>query len=291
MMMGVTSRDVRIGLELGGVLDEQGRYERPLPSATWAVPASIQTDGTDLIYREWTEQRRPRRRRAGPRMLEDFLGLAHMPAEAVVRYARQWGVLGLCRHGMPACHNHEGKVEDWCSPVGWEFGKTRAEQAREPLSYWTFYADKFRTLLKVTANARAGTDVGDTADWIVLHSPEPSWSLPPEAVTVPTLDGAPLFLGSEFHFYASLGDCRPVLTWHAGAEPRVELGGFGLFGALAWQILLAATGSPGLAFCEECRAPFRRDGRRKYCEDCGRPAALRAGAARQRKRRARLAEP
>jgi hypothetical protein len=49
---------------------------------------------------------------ANPRMFDDFLrlGQAHPPGRApewpdrVVAFARRWGVLGLCEHGLPASH-------------------------------------------------------------------------------------------------------------------------------------------------------------------------------------------
>jgi hypothetical protein len=39
--------------------------------------------------------------RGGPGLLEDFADLVDAPAPALLRFARQWGVLTCCAHGLP----------------------------------------------------------------------------------------------------------------------------------------------------------------------------------------------
>jgi len=68
----------------------------------------------------------------------------------------------------------------------------------------------------------------------------------------------------------------------------VRLGGDGLYGALAIQLLFNVCRTDGLAVCTSCGAPYvpgrkpRRD-RNPYCPDCGRKAAVRDAAARYRR--------
>src|SRR5688500_5717260 len=38
-------------------------------------------------------------------ILEDFLRLDGEPDKRLLRFARRWGILGLCEHGLPAIHN------------------------------------------------------------------------------------------------------------------------------------------------------------------------------------------
>src|SRR5262249_14731269 len=42
----------------------------------------------------------------GPGLLEDFIALAHEEnPEAFLKYATRWGMVGLCRHRLPANHH------------------------------------------------------------------------------------------------------------------------------------------------------------------------------------------
>jgi len=80
---------------------------------------------------------------------------------------------------------------------------------------------------------------------------------------------------------------RPRLDWST-PKPAVQLGGYGLIGALAVQLLFDCSRTDGLAVCTSCGTPFlpgprrpRRD-RNIYCSDCGIKAATRDAAARYR---------
>jgi hypothetical protein len=88
---------------------DTGRLERRVSAPRWPVPTRIVLDGDCLRYR-WT----PGKERPGitadgligpaPGLLEDFLRLGDASASQVLRYARRWGVLGLCEHDFPAQH-------------------------------------------------------------------------------------------------------------------------------------------------------------------------------------------
>src|SRR6516165_6411023 len=69
-----------------------------------------------------------------------------------------------------------------------------------------------------------------------------------------------------------------------GGGVQAVVGGGGLFGALAVQLLVAVSGAGGLLICEECGLPFvpRRRRDQKYCEDCGIRAAWRRASERYR---------
>ncbi len=73
-----------------------------------------------------------------------------------------------------------------------------------------------------------------------------------------------------------------------GAKLLVRLGGYGLYGALAIQLMFNVCRTDGLAVCTSCGTPYlpsrkpRRD-RNSYCAECGRKAAVRDAAARYRR--------
>jgi len=73
-----------------------------------------------------------------------------------------------------------------------------------------------------------------------------------------------------------------------GAKLSVRLGGYGLYGALAIQLLFNVCRTDGLAVCRSCGTPYipsrkPRSDRNAYCFDCGRKAAVRDAAARYRR--------
>ncbi len=94
-------------------------------------------------------------------------------------------------------------------------------------------------------------------------------------------------LSEVINYWLRAAAVRPSMTW-SGDKPSVELGGEGLFGALAVQLLFDSSRTDGLTVCTSCGTPFlpafrrpRRD-RNPYCSDCGMKAAARDAAARYR---------
>jgi len=66
----------------------------------------------------------------------------------------------------------------------------------------------------------------------------------------------------------------------AGRRPHVVVGFSSLFGALVLQLALAITRSKGLTTCLGCGDPFFPQRGWKYCNRCGRAAAMRAASKR-----------
>jgi hypothetical protein len=94
-------------------------------------------------------------------------------------------------------------------------------------------------------------------------------------------------LAEVLNHWLELAGVRPRLNWSA-VKAAVQLGGHGLIGALAVQLLFDCSRTDGLAVCTSCGTPFmpgprrpRRD-RNIYCSDCGLKAASRDAAARYR---------
>src|SRR5262245_3839068 len=67
------------------------------------LPEAIEFDkATDLlVYSYDTSSRRPRVTREA---LIEFTRLYDSPAEEIESFARRYGVLGLCEHGLPSTH-------------------------------------------------------------------------------------------------------------------------------------------------------------------------------------------
>jgi hypothetical protein len=83
------------------------------------------------------------KRTPGPGLLEQFVGLSDASDEDILRYARHWGVLVICRHGLPASHSEH------CRPM------TLSGRGRyvfwEPLASWRYFARHAKRVLEIAA--------------------------------------------------------------------------------------------------------------------------------------------
>ena len=95
-----TRPDLRTDLELAGLSPDV-----PTIGASWTVPAAIAIHDDHLV---WSGAHRRRHVDPRPDFLMRFAALARVPDDqlgvAVLAFARQWGVLRLCAHGLPSTH-------------------------------------------------------------------------------------------------------------------------------------------------------------------------------------------
>lgn len=277
----------------------------------WTVPSDIEPDGDGIRWR--VDQEGGDEAQAGPRMLEGFIRLADADAEAVVKYARRWGVLGLCKHGLPDTHTIEvGRylrrpvvsgsmvcAHPMASDKSWWY---------EPLAAWQDLARQAKATLTL-AVALHRQELGDPEEWAILPEylleiveppvgPTPGHALEFRRSWDPTPTSAP----------TTLEDGRAALAWHIDhwlhwgqvrnrfrwddRSPALELQPHGLFGAIAMQVASRVTGRDALAICHNCQMPYqptkRPDpNRRNYCPQCREAGAPQRDA--RRDYRARMA--
>ena len=211
----------------------------------------------------------------------------------VVRFARRYGVLGMCSHGLPAEHNpppaylqsaattydHPTAKPPWCKHL-----QLRTDVSYDPIDRWLHFVRQARALLRISVALREAK-AGSLMDWETVYEDVPTGgqraeraALSPEA--------------TRYQLY------RTVEDWLAMGNVRLRPGGYGAkgppllaggltFGVLAVQLLLAVTqGQEVMALCDGCGALYSREkrapkaGHPNYCSDC-RPKV----AARLRKRR------
>src|SRR5216683_1815600 len=93
------------GWEWLDLTDEQANLSKPLATKGWLVPKSVEIRRKRLFY----EISFPFRIvRPGPGLLAEFVQLADGEGERIVRFAKEWGVLRLCKHGLPSPHEALG---------------------------------------------------------------------------------------------------------------------------------------------------------------------------------------
>ena len=274
----------------------------------FTVPASTRLESNVLLWTDYVDEDeetkrvlKPRRVSPGTGMLNRFVRLGDAEPPAILRYARRWGVLQICEHGLPASHRQEflsvaALERIWCHPSGWP------GECWEPLESWRFYANKAAAFLSISAQLRRDNP-GDEELWErVIFWPKTNMEIEgfKEPLTrryLPNEQLLPLCKRSfttHLMIWLTIGGVKLVPVWRSDFV-QVTVAAPNLFGALGVQLLFAASASEGLAICSSCKKPYVpkrrvRTNQRNYCEDCGDHAAWRHASREYRKRQKVLEE-
>lgn len=285
-------RALGTGIALAALSDHDAQRIAATP---WAVPDRVRLDdaGEHLVWAwsgEPTIWRQP-----SDGILEGFIRLLDAGPAEVLGYARRWGVLGICRHGLPASHSpppaglrqSDRFAAEPASSLDWPSGCQPVAEivdgrwwGREPIAAWRALAGEARGVALAVARLGLETDPAPAARHRAAE--------------------AAMWVQGRLDEWVEIGRVRPVcearIDWSgAKDDPRLvsTMGGDGLFGALALRLLLAVTGVRGLAFCAACDEPFaptygQRRGDRSWCKDPQCQRAERAAASRDYRRRRRV---
>lgn len=285
----MTSQNKNLDLQLAGITTDEGVVGRRVQPFELLVPRDIRLERDRLVwtdtYHEDPESDGCKHTHTSPETMDGFLKLSKAAPEEILRYAKQWGPIGFCKHGLPAshrsrwgpdrtgatmCHVHGGPDGYW-----------------EPLKFWRLTSRRAMALLNI--GARLSDDkLGAEADWEVLDCAfvnpgnRDEWRIMSQRHT----------LEWQLTRWMQMGLLVPVVAFRKkqlSFSLNVLLGP-GLFGALAYQLALAISSTDGLSVCSACgRAftPTRRPtaSRRSYCSHCrkiGRPVRDASRAYRQR---------
>jgi hypothetical protein len=254
VIMTSKANRARLEMELGDVFPD-----RPMQSGRLFVPRDIRLDGEFLSW-PWVQpwgssddkrlKRRVAYREAKPDMLARFLRLHSATDETILGYARRWGVLGICDHGLPCSHNH-------CLPM---LCPTREKglsfRLMEPLAAWRGWSKKAQALISIGAHLNQGK-VAHVEDWQVIKDLPFFGQVGTEPVMESVTD-ARRELADELDGWISIGQVRPRISWRKD-RARFSLdavsSGPNLFGLLALNIAVAIAAGEG-AGCVLCVWPF-----------------------------------
>jgi hypothetical protein len=287
------------------------------------VPPFVKLDGDRLLY-TWEPhglRRRDRRRIELGRMLDAFLRI--QDGHGVLRFARRYGVLRICEHGLPASHQLLAPVRyepplfvpdpeglwgvagrtmgsDWlpialCEPL--REGQERFSGLYwDPIDRWLAYAEQARAMLNIGRKLH-GKESTTVADWSALGELFP---IHPHGITEEVLGkvqrppwGIRRYLAMAVQGWLQLGGVQPTLNWWADSPAVVLEPSFldgWTFGALAVQILMLVAQAYALATCDGCGTVYPRTcrppnpGLRNFCPKCGGERGQGKVAAKLRKR-------
>jgi hypothetical protein len=141
-----------------------------------------------------------------PGLLEGFIRLADGSDEAVLRYARRWGPLWLCEHGVP--WQYDGKE---CIPPATD----SSPWCEESLDKWREYAREARAVLRIARKLDSGQP-GSEDDW------DETWTGGLFLYATPTSDRLTQWVGGvEFdEFDAALEEAHVEATEGASTRRR-----------------------------------------------------------------------
>jgi hypothetical protein len=253
-------------LEFGGI-----DPDRSLQAGFSYVPERIELNEGALIYSNWSSKKV----RPGPGLLEDFVQLYRSSDEEILKYARRWGVLGICEHGLPSSHNSETGPAG-CFPneldKGWLW-------FTEPVERWRYFSRKFSAIQYVGAYLNQDK-LGDEVDWELIERPRVYLNQnfePRQRPRFPAdLAEGRLLLARELNKLIRIGQVRPGVAWdekkahwQITLEADSLLNLFGLVGLSLVQSICRQD----LVICSACGnsyKPKRRPNpeRRNYCLDC-----------------------
>jgi hypothetical protein len=251
----------------------------------------VELQGTKLVYSDkgfYAESRKD--------LLLVFIGLAEAQPEQILRFASNWGPLGLCRHKLPATHSMVEGVNKRIQKTPCGFKR------RESVEQWIVWARKFRAGLKLASSLHNGHH-GEHADWALVFS-DTGWAKQHYYFgkrymgywNSDDLVVEKMWLEDLANYYLEISDVRLRFKWignkYEEISPRVFLRSRSanqLFGILAIQFMFMVSNTSALALCTACGQPYfpdraPRSDESHYCFSCGRKAAVRDASRRFRQK-------
>lgn len=288
-----------------GVIDENDSLDRPLASRFWHATDSVELDSENkrlllplMPGRAWPPDRVARRVGSSRDMLAKFVKLGEAPPEAILDYARTWGMLFVCApHDLPCTHHPPpftvrslvvSASSEWCLPQ-W----SDDDGFWETIETWRGFSRLMRALLNIASDLhlrrqtrrhdwhtvfteRQGGLVAllnllKIENWRFAQDYPDMWKEPSEVQWH--------VVERTMNLMLEWGNVRPIFHLTNGT-PSIKLGSEGLFSALVVQLMLAISLMDGFAICTACSEPYRprrrpRTDQRNYCS---KPQCVRASS-------------
>jgi hypothetical protein len=267
---------------MGEMLSDSNTLERPFNWKLTPTPRDIKLKGDMLVWGpegKAVKHSVPQQSDVG--MLHWFLRLCwkNTPAEEILKFARKWGTLGLCRHSVPTLHcrcdtdnPNSTPCRDLRLPTGERF---------ELLDTWRDCSRRARAILRIASRLLQNKQ-GDFEDWRVL-SPAIPGSFGKSRNTL-IVERSSISDAIRW-WWLKYGEVDLQLGWNVG-KPSVYFS-CNLIGLIGSQLMFAVGRSQGIAICTGCGFPYapkRRPSpkRGSYCPPCRETAPTRESQARAR---------
>jgi hypothetical protein len=241
----------------------KGDLSRPVNPTVWQAWARVELKDGGLFPAGEARDVRP-----ANGLLEGFFELAEAPDEKIRAFAEKWGILEICEHGLPSGHAPRP-----CRALAFDTG--------EPVSVWRQLAAELSALAKIS-NRLINGKCGEADDWVIAGRRKgfrrEHVGAKQKNVTIETpprrLHVQCAVVANIANEWCAVGNVRPVVVWPAkDKRPAIKTGGNGLFGALAYQLIVTIGQFGNIAVCTHCRReyPLKRQtkrGQRNFCQEC-----------------------
>jgi hypothetical protein len=193
-----------------------------------------------------------------------FSGGDFAAKERVLAFARSWGVLGICKHHLPASHNRplmpfsvDNESDNWCYPLGWP-------NCWEPLEDWRKLWELLMALFSISMQLKRGA-IGEDRDWNTVSSFLGNMGVPLIGWRRGQQFDGPLWKresDTEWLIFENI--TKLVLSWggvspnfqRRNGRPQLKLDSAGIFGDLVIDIVSAAFSDRRMETCYECGMPY-----------------------------------
>lgn len=230
-----------------------------------SVPKEIRLEGENIIWNPQNPEFSTKE--VDDELVFNFANLVFVGPESILEFARNWGVLDLCEHGLPATHNRASvspsspAATSACQPTG-----------KEAVSQWQEYARRVRAMIKVATQVNKG-ELGESEDWFVLGVGAES-----QPKEVSASEG---LIENIANGLLDVADVRPRIQVNPAKITISHPASSSLFGLLAIRLAQTVVRTKGPFICSSCGNFYRlqvydkrpRAGERNYCYGCGRSAA------------------
>ena len=245
-------------------------------------------------------------------LIWQFLSLADQPDPRIEGFIRQFGVLGICRHGIPSTHQaacrprarrlpkvagpYIGSYDDAAGGTAHSAppSPTPIPRGEELMEDWRTLAREARAVLRMAAAVRVDESPADEDRELIraavyrgdgtLDPGEDALQRYELGLWTRGSSADTALLARFVQQWLSFAGVRPVFSWEG--RPRLDLASPNslkptMFAALALQLLYEVSRSGKHAVCSSCGIPYRRRrrfpkaGQNNYCEACGKQAANR----------------
>lgn len=253
--------------------------DKPFQSGKVFVPSDVSL-GDGVL--EWSLSS-PKWIAPGTGMLQRFLDLHTADDADILKYARKWGVMGLCKHDLPASHmNVMFGIQYGTKPCEWMIRGHESLTFIESLNVWRMYSSAAAAIVDIAAHLNHGKKPPADLFGRLLFRASLGSSDPRREIEL------------EMSGWLSVGQCGPSFYWQQNLSRwQISLGSNALpnlFGSLALKLMLAVSNTEGMAFCSLCPRSYMvskrpNPNRNNYCPACRNTSDMWAELKRRQRKR------
>lgn len=269
---------------MGELLSDSNTLERPFIWNLRLRPKKIELIEKFLVWGpEEEKERLPIPFQSDIGVLNKFIRLGAKDATPadVLKFARKWGVLGICRqHLVPFPHPRFETDGSQFKPCF--YFELPSGQLFEPVERWQDFSSRARAILRIASRLHQHK-LGFFEDWKVLGS---SFERP-HTISDDNLYRERRSLGEIIQGWLVYGQVEPQFDWVV-EKPIISFS-CNVIGLIGCHLMFAVSRSRGIAICTNCGYPYppsRRKAQDKnnFCEDCKASSPSRESKAKTRNR-------